>query len=47
MRWLAAILLAPALGCAAEAPQDFAFAVPLEIDGREALYEVELLASVY
>ena len=47
MRWLLAVLLAPALGYAAEAPQDFAFAVPLEIDGREALYEVELPASVY
>lgn len=47
MKQLLAVLLAPALCCAAEAPQDFAFGVPLEVDGREALYEIELPASVY
>ena len=47
MKSLLVVLLAPALCCAAETPQDFAFGMPLEIDGREALYEVEIPASVY
>lgn len=47
MRSLLALLLAPALCLAAERPQDFAFGVPVQVDGREALYEVEIPASVY
>jgi Protein of unknown function (DUF3999) len=47
MRALLWALLAPALCAAAEKPQDFAFGVPVQTDGREALYEIELPASVY
>jgi hypothetical protein len=47
MRALLYLLLAPALCAAAEKPQDFAFGVPIQVDGREALYEVEVPASVY
>jgi hypothetical protein len=42
-----AALLAPALALCAEQPQDFAYGTPIQIDGREALYEVDLPASVY
>jgi hypothetical protein len=41
MKLLLIALLAPALCCAAEAP-DFAFGMPLEVDGREALYELQI-----
>jgi uncharacterized protein DUF3999 len=47
MKSLPALLLAPALCIAAEQPQEFAFGVPVQVDGREALYEVEIPASVY
>jgi Protein of unknown function (DUF3999)/F5/8 type C domain len=47
MKLLLALLLAPALSVAAEQPQDFAFGLPVEVDGREALYEVEIPASVH
>ena len=47
MRALLWALLAPALCVAAEKPRDFAFGVPVQTDGREALYEIELPASVY
>ena len=47
MRWPLWALLAPTLCAAAEKPQDFAFGVPVQTDGREALYEIELPASVY
>ncbi len=47
MKSLLALLLAPALCLAAEQPQDFAFGLPVQVDGREALYEVEIPASVY
>ena len=40
-------LLAPAVALCAEQPQDFAYGVPIQIDGREALYEVDIPASVY
>jgi hypothetical protein len=47
MKSLLALLLAPVLCLAAEQPQDFAFGVPVQVDGREALYEIQLPASVY
>lgn len=47
MRPLLALLLVPAICVAADKPQDFAFGVPVQVDGREALYEVEIPASVY
>lgn len=47
MKTLLVLLLAPVLSVAAEQPQDFAFGLPIEVDGREALYEVEIPASVY
>lgn len=47
MKSLLALLIAPVLSVAAEQPQDFAFGLPVEVDGREALYEVEIPASVY
>jgi Protein of unknown function (DUF3999) len=47
MKSLLVVLLTPALCCAAETPKDFAFGMPLEVDGREALYELEIPASVY
>ena len=40
-------LLAPMLGLAAERPGDFAFGVPVRVDARDALYEVEIPASLY
>ena len=40
------ILIAGAAG-AAERPADFAYGVPLEADGKEALYEITLPASAY
>lgn len=36
-----------ALAAAAERPADFAYGIPLDVDGREALYEVVLPGSVY
>jgi hypothetical protein len=47
MKYWFSLLLAPAMALAAETPQDFAFGVPVQVDGREALYEVEVPASVY
>jgi hypothetical protein len=47
MKALLCLLLAPVLCAVAEKPQDFAFGVPIQVDGREALYEVEIPASVY
>jgi hypothetical protein len=47
MRRLAPLLmLLPALA-AAERPQDFAYGIPLAVDGREALYQVEVPRAVY
>ena len=47
MRWPLWALLAPVLCAAAEKPRDFAFGVPVQTDGREALYEIVLPASLY
>ncbi len=44
---VALLLLAPILAVAVEQPQDFAFGLPVEVDGSEALYEVEIPPSVY
>ncbi len=47
MRQLIPILaLVPALA-AAERPQDFAYGIPLAVDGREAFYQVEVPRAVY
>jgi uncharacterized protein DUF3999 len=40
-------LLCPAASLATERPQDFAYGAPIQIDGHEAWYEIELPASVY
>jgi hypothetical protein len=40
------VLCLPALA-AAEQPQDFAYGIPLAVDGREALYQVEVPRAVY
>lgn len=40
------LLLLPALA-AAERPQDFAYGIPLAVDGREAFYQVEVPRAVY
>ena len=40
-------LLAPLLAVAAEHPQDFAYGVPIQIDGQEALYEVDIPSALY
>jgi hypothetical protein len=37
-------LLCPAASLATERPQDFAYGVPIQIDGHEAWYEIELPA---
>ena len=37
MKSLLALLLAPALCLAAEQPQEFAFGLPVQIDGHDAL----------
>jgi len=47
MKALLAVLLAPMIALAAEQPSDFAFGVPVEVDGSEALYEIDVPASVY
>jgi hypothetical protein len=49
MRGLIVTLLALAAGLAgaAERPADFAFGMPLEADGREALYEIAVPAAAY
>lgn len=49
MRYLiaAALLLAAIVAPGAERPADFAYGVPLEADGKEALYEVTLPPAVY
>jgi uncharacterized protein DUF3999 len=41
------LLLAAAIASAAERPDDFAYGARLEADGKEALYEVALPATVY
>ena len=41
------VMLWPALALSAEQPRDFAYGVPIQIDGREALYEVDIPAAVY
>ena len=40
------LLLSPALA-AGEQPKDFAYGIPLAVDGREALYQVEIPGAVY
>src|SRR5262252_298439 len=40
------LLLLPALA-AAERPQDFAYGIPLAVDGRDAFYQVEMPRAVY
>ncbi len=45
-RALALLLLLPALA-AGEQPKDFAYGIPLAVDGRGALYQVEMPAAVY
>ena len=49
MRQAIAICMLVAAGAAfaAERPADFAYGLPLEIDGKEALYEVTMPASTY
>ena len=42
-----AALLCPALSLATERPQDFAYGTPIQIEGQEALYEVDMPAAVY
>jgi hypothetical protein len=41
------LMIAASAAFAAERPADFAYSVPLEADGKEALYEVMLPASTY
>jgi hypothetical protein len=41
------LMIAAGAALAAERPADFAYGIPLEADGREALYEVTLPASAY
>jgi hypothetical protein len=43
--WIAA--LAPLTAPAAEQPREFAYGVPIQIDGQEALYEVDIPSSLY
>jgi len=43
---VAAILLIPAVATA-EQPRDFGYGIPLQVDGREALYQVEIPRAVY
>lgn len=48
MRVVPALLLLMPFACAAaESPGDFAYGLPLQTDGNEALYEVQIPASVY
>lgn len=44
---IACLLAGAGAAFAAERPSDFAYGVPLEADGKEALYEVVLPASAY
>ena len=44
---IACLLAGTGAAYAAERPSDFAYGVPLEADGKEALYEVVLPASAY
>jgi hypothetical protein len=47
-RFLALVLLAQSVVAgAAEQPQDFAYAIAIHADGRDALYEIDLPAAVY
>jgi hypothetical protein len=41
------LLLGGAVAAAAERPQDFAYAIAIHADARDALYEIEIPASVY
>lgn len=41
------LLISAGAALAAERPADFAYGIPLEADGKEALYEVTLPASAY
>jgi hypothetical protein len=43
----ACLLVATGVALAAERPTDFAYGLPLEADGKEALYEVTLPVSAY
>jgi hypothetical protein len=45
-RLIPILALVPALA-AAERPQDFGYGIPLAVDGREALYQVEIPRAVY
>lgn len=45
LAWI--LLLTPALALGADRPQDFAYDVPIRFDGHEALYELDIPASVY
>lgn len=47
MRTVLGLLLLPTLALAAETPGDFAFGVSIESDGKQALYEIVVPASVY
>ena len=42
-----AALLYPVVSLAAEQPRDFAYGVPIQIEGHEALYEVDIPAALY
>ena len=44
---LICLLVAAGAAIAAERPADFAYGIPLEADGKEALYEVTMPASAY
>ena len=43
----ACLMVAAGAALAAERPTDFAYGIPLEADGKEALYEITLPVSVY
>ena len=47
MRQLIPILALVPVLAAAERPQDFAYGIPLAVDGREAFYQVEVPRAVY
>jgi hypothetical protein len=44
---LALILLLHGIAAAAERPQDFAFGMAIQADGRDALYEIDIPVAVY
>lgn len=41
------LLLAQSAAFAAETPADFAYGIPIEIEAKDALYEIEIPAAVY